>query len=102
MLQPNVLSLYLLKRGRLEDARAAPAKPQESSFPDYEVIATAREGHLPDSGNQISLESRTELPDKSTRASFFSAFSFGPSQEPLDPLQCRKGPNQRVISHDPN
>ncbi len=44
MLQPNVFSSYLLKRWRLEDSCGAPSMPPETSFPDYEVISTAREG----------------------------------------------------------
>ncbi len=47
MLPPNIVSWNLLKRRSLGDSRGALLTPQETTFPDYELISTTSEGHLP-------------------------------------------------------
>jgi hypothetical protein len=47
MLPPNTIIWNLLKRRMLADSRGALSTPQETTFPDYELISTTSEAHLP-------------------------------------------------------
>ena len=79
MLPPNAVTWNLLKRRTLGDSRGTLPIPQETTFPDYELISTSWEAISRAFENQKSTRSRNVLHDDSGPRYFFGALALGTS-----------------------
>src|SRR6266446_6774237 len=80
MLPPNTVTWNLLKRRTLGDGCGVLPTPQETTFPDYELISTTSEAFSRASKNQKSARSRTSCSVTQVRGASLVASLLEPAR----------------------